>query len=258
MSGKLSIIGTGPGRLDQFTGRALEAIREADAVIGYKTYLKLVDKLLAGKEVIGTGMTQELERCADACRRAMEGQTVALISSGDPGVYGMAGPAYEILLKSGWSPASETKVEVIPGVTALAACASLAGAPLTHDFCAISLSDLMTPWEVIVKRLEAAAAADFVTTLYNPKSKKRVTQIVEAQEIFLKHRAPETPVAIISAAYREKETVQLTDLAHMAASEMGMQTTVIIGNSRTFLQAGTMVTPRGYGDKYGIDEVSAR
>ena len=252
-AGKLTLVSIGPGGPEQMTGRALAAIREAEVVLGYKTYLKLVDGLLDGKEVLGSGMRQELERCARACRLAMDGRRVALVSSGDVGIYGMAGPAFEVLLQAGWRPGSGMTVEVVPGVTALSACAALVGAPLTHDFCAISLSDLLTPWPVIEKRLEAAARADFVTALYNPKSGKRTTQIAEARRIFLTCRAPATPVAVVTAAGREDERIILTDLDHMTDPDIGMQTTVLIGNSQSFARDGLMVTPRGYADKYNLE-----
>jgi precorrin-3B C17-methyltransferase len=253
-SGKLYLVSTGPGNKDYLTPRALAAIADADVVVGYKTYLNLVKDMLGDKEIIGSGMRQELERCGSACKLAMDGKKVALISSGDVGIYGMAGPAYEVLLHSGWNPQTGIEVEVIPGVTALSACASLAGAPLTHDFCAISLSDLMTPWAVIEKRLVAAAQADFVTALYNPKSGKRTQQIIEAQKIFLSCRNPLTPVAVVNAAYREKEQLTLTNIEDINKQKIGMQTTLIIGNSQTFIKANTMITPRGYTKKYDIDE----
>lgn len=255
-SGKIYLIGIGPGATEQMTPKAQQAIQEADFVVGYKTYLTLIKDLLTSKQVIGSGMRQELERCSEACRLAMNGHIVALISSGDVGVYGMAGPTYEILLKSGWQPQSGVEVEIIPGVTALTACAARIGAPLTHDFCAISLSDLLTPWSIIEKRLKAAAMADFVTALYNPKSGKRAWQIVETQRIFLEVRTENTPVAVVTSAYRKKENIILTDLAQMTQHDIDMQTTVLIGNSQTFVQHGVMITPRGYADKYTIQPVT--
>ena len=253
--GKLFIIGIGPGEAGQLTGRAREAIGEADVVFGYKRYLRLVAAALVGKEVVGSAMRQELQRCAEACQMAMAGRKVALISSGDAGVYGMAGPAYEVLLHAGWRPDDGVAVEVVPGVSALTACASLVGAPLTHDFCAISLSDLLTPWAVIEQRLQAAAQADFVTALYNPKSGRRVQQIEVAKRIFLEHRDGNTPVAVVTAAYRPAQQVTVITLAGMTAVEIGMQTTVLIGNSRSYARHGVMVTPRGYADKYDLGSV---
>ena len=249
-NGKIYLVGFGPGAREHMSFRARAAIAEADVVIGYSTYIKLVQDLLDGKEVIRKGMTEELDRCTEAYEHARRGKTVALISSGDIGVYGMAGPTYEVLLQSGWRPGSGIEVEVIPGATALSACAALVGAPLTHDFCSISLSDLLTPWPAIARRLEAAASADFVVALYNPKSGRRTGQIVEAQRILLRYRSPDTPVAVVKSAYRRKQSIQLTCLAQMADCEIGMLTTVLIGNSSTFVQDGLMITPRGYANKY--------
>ena len=181
---------------------------------------------------------------------AQAGRRVALISSGDIGVYGMAGPTYEVLLRSGWHPGGDIEVEVIPGITSLSACASLVGAPLTHDFCSISLSDLLTPWPVIAQRLAAAARGDFVIALYNPRSGRRTQHLVEAQRILLRHRQAETPVAIVKSAYREGQAVHLTHLGALAEAQIGMLSTVLIGNASTYVQDGLMVTPRGYAQKY--------
>ncbi len=248
--GKILLIGFGPGAKQHMSLRAVEAISEADVVIGYSTYINLVADQLEGKEVVRKGMTEELDRSIEAYQQAKKGKTVALISSGDIGVYGMAGPTYEVLLQSGWRPDDEIEVEVIPGSTALSACASLVGAPLTHDFCSISLSDLLTPWPVIAARLNAVAKSDFVVALYNPKSGRRTGQIVEAQRILLQHRKPETPVAIVKSAYREKQNIQMVRLDEMANCNIGMLTTVLIGNSSTFIEHGLMITPRGYANKY--------
>jgi precorrin-3B C17-methyltransferase len=250
MSGKIFLVGFGPGAEQHMSFRAKAAIAEADVVIGYSTYIKLVKDLLVGKEVIKKGMTEELDRSIEAYEQAKLGKKVALISSGDIGVYGMAGPTYEVLLQAGWTPNDEITVESIPGSTALSACASLVGAPLTHDFCSISLSDLLTPWPVIAGRLEAAAKADFVVALYNPKSGRRTQQIVEAQNILLKYRSSTTPVAIVKSAYRSRQDIQLVTLAEMSECEIGMLTTVLIGNSSTYIQEGLMITPRGYANKY--------
>jgi len=249
-AGKILLVGFGPGGKEQMTFRARAAIEEADVVIGYTTYIKLVQDLLAGKEVIRKGMTEEIDRCVEAYEAAKQGKVVALISSGDVGVYGMAGPTYEVLFQHGWTPQSDIKVEVVTGATALNACASLVGAPLTHDFCSISLSDLLTPWTTIRKRIDAVGASDFVIALYNPKSGRRTQQIIEAQRILLLHRDPKTPVAIVKSAYRRRQDIQMTTLDEMADKEIGMLTTVIIGNSSSYIKEGLLITPRGYANKY--------
>ncbi len=213
-------------------------------VIGYKTYLELIKPLLMGKEVISSGMRQERDRCARAIGLAASGKIVALISGGDPGIYGMAGLVFE--LASSTPPDRLPFFEVIPGIAALNACASRLGAPLMHDFASISLSDLLTPWEVIEKRLEAASAADFVIVLYNPKSKARAQQIVEARNIVLKYRDGNTPVGIVRHATRADETITITTLSKMLSNDIDMQSIVIIGNSKTFVWQGLLVTPRGY------------
>ena len=252
--GKIMLVGIGPGSHDHMTQRARDAIAEADVVVGYVTYIKLVADLLEGKEVIRTGMTEERDRAVHALASAREGKKVALISSGDAGVYGMAGPTYEVLFQAGWTPESGVQVEVVPGASAINACAALVGAPLTHDFCSISLSDLLTPWPVIARRLDAVAASDFVVALYNPKSGRRTQQIVQAQALFLRHRRPDTPVAVVKSAYRRRERIEFTTLDKMSDCDIGMLTTVLIGNSHTFVRHGLMVTPRGYANKYDLDD----
>ncbi len=248
--GRILLVGFGPGAREHMSLRAREAIAEADVVIGYTTYIRLVADLLDGKEVIRKGMTEEIDRCVEAYEQARAGRTVALVSSGDIGIYGMAGPTYEVLLQAGWRPGDGIEVEVVPGSTALSACAALVGAPLTHDFCSISLSDLLTPWPVIARRLEAAGRGDFVVALYNPKSGRRTRQICEAQRILLRHRSPETPVAIVKSAYRRRQSVRLVRLDEMKDCEIGMLTTVLVGNSQSFAAHGLMITPRGYANKY--------
>ncbi len=248
--GKILLVGFGPGAAEHMTLRARAAIEESDVVIGYSTYINLVNELLDGKEVIRKGMTEEIDRCIETWEQARQGKTVALISSGDIGIYGMAGPTYETLLQSGWTPDSGIQVEVIPGATALNACASLVGAPLTHDFCAISLSDLLTPWPQIARRLEAAARGNFVVALYNPKSGRRTGQIVEAQHILLQYRDPATPVAVVKSAYRKRQNIQRVRLDEMSQCEIGMLSTVLIGNSDSYWQSELMITPRGYHNKY--------
>jgi precorrin-3B C17-methyltransferase len=249
ITGILAVVGTGPGADDLITPRARKAIETADVVVGYRTYLDLVtDCIRPEQEVISSQMMQEIDRCRKALALADSGKNVALVCGGDPGIYAMAGLVYELVKETG----STSSIDIIPGIAALNSCAAILGAPLMHDFAAISLSDLMTPWEIIEKRLEAAAMADFVTVIYNPKSKKRVTQIVRAREIMLKYRDPATPVGIVSGATRAHETVNLTTLADMLEQEIGMQTTVIIGNGATFIHQDKMVTPRGYSKKYGL------
>jgi len=230
------------------TPAAGEALGAAEVIVGYQTYLDLIPEFLAGKEVIASQMMKEVDRCRKALDLAAEGRIVALVSGGDPGIYAMAGLVFEMAKEQG----NAVEIEVIAGIAALNACAARLGAPLMHDFAAISLSDLLTPWEKIEKRLEAAAAADFVVVIYNPKSKKRAEHIVKAREILLAHRAPETPVGIVTAATRENERIVLTTLDKMLASEIDMQTTIIVGNSMTFAWQGFMVTPRGYAAKYEL------
>lgn len=251
-TGKIMLVGLGPGAVEHMTGRARAAIAEADTIIGYVTYVRLVADLIDGKEVIKKSMTEELDRAIEALDRAKQGKKVALISSGDAGVYGMAGPTFEVLFQAGWTPDSDIEVEIVPGASALNTCASLVGAPLTHDFCAISLSDLLTPWPTIARRLDAVAYSDFVVALYNPKSGHRTRQIQEAQRIFLRHRDPNTPVAIVKSAFRPKQRLEFTTLEKMAEADIGMLSTVLIGNSNTFIQGGLMVTPRGYANKYDV------
>lgn len=253
-TGKIMLVGLGPGAVEHMTGRARAAIAEADTIIGYVTYVRLVADLIEGKEVIKKSMTEELDRAIEALDRAKQGKKVALISSGDAGVYGMAGPTFEVLFQAGWTPESDIEVEIVPGASALNTCAALVGAPLTHDFCAISLSDLLTPWPTIARRLDAVAYSDFVVALYNPKSGRRTRQIQEAQRIFLRHRDPKTPVAIVKSAFRPKQRLEFTTLEKMAEADIGMLSTVLIGNSNTFIRDGLMVTPRGYANKYDVAE----
>ena len=251
--GKIMLVGLGPGSHDYLTARARSAIAEADTVIGYATYIRLVKDLLDGKEVIKKAMTEELDRAIEAYDRAKLGKKVALVSSGDAGVYGMAGPTFEVLFQAGWTPDAGVEVEIIPGASAINTCASLVGAPLTHDFCAISLSDLLTPWPTIARRLDAVAYSDFVVALYNPKSGKRTRQVQEARRIFLRHRDPNTPVAVVKSAFRAKQRIEFTTLGTMLDADIGMLSTVLIGNSNTYVRHGLMITPRGYANKYDVE-----
>ncbi|MBI2881606.1 MAG: precorrin-3B C(17)-methyltransferase, partial [Candidatus Tectomicrobia bacterium] len=240
------------------TFRAREAIAEAEVIIGYRTYVRLVKDLIQGKEVHYTGMTEELERARKAVNFAYLGRKVALISSGDIGIYGMAGPAIEILKERGWRPGCGVEFEVIPGVTALSSCGSVLGAPVMHDFVAISLSNLLTPWELIVRRIEAAGQGDFIVALYNPKSGRRTQQIVETQKILLKYKRPDTPVGIVKSGHRKGQRVVITTLADMLSHEIGMLTTIIVGNAATFVWEGMMITPRGYQNKYLLESLDMR
>ncbi|MFC2316511.1 MAG: precorrin-3B C(17)-methyltransferase [Selenomonas massiliensis] len=243
--GKISVVGIGPGSLDDMTYRARRTIEEATTVVGYKRYVELITELVEGKKVLDTGMTQEIDRCRAALKAASEGETVVVISSGDAGIYGMAGLVLELLVKMDEAerPAFGG---VIPGVSAMSAAAGLLGAPIMHDFVVISLSDLLTPWEVIQERAELAAKGDFVTALYNPRSHKRVGQIKAVQEIFLRHRAPETPVGIVTGASRANEAVLISRLGDFTKEDINMFSIVIVGNSKTRQVGDWMITPRGY------------
>ncbi len=229
-------------------------------VAGYKTYIDLIRPLIQDKEIISTGMTKEVARVDAALQQAMDGRVVTLVSSGDAGIYAMAGLVLEMCAEHHIEafPAAMNAgraglcIEVVPGIPALCAGGALLGAPLTHDFAAISLSDLLTPWETIEKRLEAAALADFVMVIYNPKSKKRDWQLQKAQEIALKHRSGSTPVGIVTSAMRPEQRVQLTTLDQLHTMDVDMQTTVFIGNSSTRTFGEFMFTPRGYGGKYSL------
>ena len=246
--GKITVIGIGPGSLLDMTPRARQAIEAADVVAGYNTYIRLIESLLEGKKVIGTAMMQEIDRCRMAVDEAAGGADTVVVSSGDAGVYGMAGLVLELILQR------EEKERpafggIIAGVSAVNAAASVLGAPLMHDFAVISLSNLLTPWELIRRRVEMAAQGDFVTALYNPKSKKRVQNIEEVREIMLRHRDPKTPVGIVTAASRDKEAKVISTLADFTKEDINMFSMVIIGNSQTYVKDGWMITPRGYQNK---------
>lgn len=238
---KLYCIGIGPGGAEQMTQRAARALEQCDCVAGYGLYLTLIDGLLCGKERIQTGMTREVDRCLAARDAALSGKTVAVVSSGDAGVYGMAG-----LLLEACAPYPELEVEVIPGVTAACAGGAVLGAPLTCDFACVSLSDLLTPWEVIEKRLRGAAMGDFCIALYNPASKKRTDHLRRACDILLELLPPETVCGTVRCIGREGESYSLTTLGALRETAVDMLTTVFIGNSRTQVIGGRMVTPRGY------------
>lgn len=266
--GELFLVGMGPGDLPGLTQRAREALEGAEVVIGYSTYVKLLEEmgLLAGKEVVRKGMTEELDRAEEALERALSGQKVALVSGGDPGIYGMAAPVLELMEERGLKRVDggvglpgrfageegEVFLAVIPGVTAANAVASLLGSPIAHDTCLISLSDLLTPWPLIERRLHAAGQGDFVVVLYNPQSKRRDWQLRKSAEILLTYRPKETPAALVKSAYRKRQEVALTTLEGLKEAEAGMLTTVVIGNSQSRFYEGTFLTPRGYALKYDL------
>ena len=258
MSGKLFIVGVGPGHHDHMTFRAKKVIEESDTIVGYTTYVNLVQDLISGKDVYQYAMTQEVERAQQCIDLAKEGKIVSLVSSGDPGIYGMAGLIYETLAESGWDPKTGLQVEIVPGVSALNSCSAIIGSPLMTDFAVLSMSDLLVPWEIIVKRVEAAAQGDFVIVIYNPSSKKRIHQIQETRKILLKYRKPSTPVAIIKGAYRESQTVVMTDLENLEkhSDKLGMISTVIVGNSSTYNYKDLMINPRGYKSKYNLGQTT--
>jgi precorrin-3B C17-methyltransferase len=242
-AGKLYVVGIGPGGPLDRTRRAEAAIAASDVIAGYTRYVELVADLTAGKEIIATGMTREVERCRLALERAAAGKTVSLVSSGDPGIYGMAGLALELAAAEGFS----VPIEIVPGVSAAQALAARLGAPLMCDFAVLSLSDLLVPWETIRRRLEAVAAADLVCALYNPRSQKRRYQLDEAAAIFRRHRPGTTPVGIGTAVGTGEEQILLTDLESFLALPIDMRSVVIIGNGATRRIGDWIVTPRGYG-----------
>lgn len=241
-TGKIFVIGSGPGRKEGMTVKALNAVDKCDIVIGYSLYIDLLGDLTAGKEVIRSSMRREKDRCYRAAREAAQGKRVALVSSGDPGIYGMAGLLLQVLEEK----SQQVEIEVIPGITAASSAAASLGAPLMNDFAAVSLSDLLTPWAEIEKRLHSAGEGDFVVVLYNPRSKKRKKQLNRAQEILLQYRAETTPVGIVRNSERENEKKQVTTLMEMLDFEIDMSTTIIIGNSRSYQCKDKIITPRGY------------
>lgn len=251
-------MGIGPGDAGHLAPRAREALAEANVLAGYRTYLKLLDRTLTeGKQLISTGMTDEIERCRLAIEAAGSGSRVAVVCSGDPGVYAMAGLIFELLEASGLI--GRLEVEIIPGIPALSAAAALLGAPLMHDFACLSLSDLLTPWELIERRIQAAAAGDFVVVIYNPRSKKRPWQLGKARELLLEQRSGKTPVGVVRNAARSDQSVILTTLEDLDPESVDMLCTIIVGNSQTrIIGERHMVTPRGYLAKYGEGLPSSR
>lgn len=238
---KIFVVGIGPGEYEQMTIRAVNALQSCDVIVGYTVYVDLVKEHFAEKEFLTTPMRREVERCRMAFEEAKKGRSVAMICSGDAGVYGMAGLMLEI-----GQEYPDIPVEVMPGVTAALGGGAVLGAPLIHDFCLISLSDLLTPWEKIEKRLLAAAEADFVVCLYNPSSKKRHDYLEKACDLMMRYKSPETVCGIVSNIGREGETGRVMSLKELRDTRVDMFTTVFVGNSQTTAIDGKMVTPRGY------------
>ena len=241
--GKIIVAGIGPGSKEDITPAVLDAVREADAIVGYKYYFQFIEPYVKeGCECIDTGMKKERERAEQAFLLAEQGKTVVVISSGDAGLYGMAPLIYEMKQQQ----LSDIEIQTLPGISAFQKAASLLGAPVGHDVCLISLSDLMTPWEVIERRIKAAAVGDFVTAIYNPKSHGRYWQIYRLQELFLKYRSAETPVGFVRQAGREEQEIKVTTLEQFDPEEVDMFTVILIGNSQSYIADGQIITPRGY------------
>ena len=241
--GKIIIAGIGPGSKEDITPAVLEAVRQADAIVGYKYYFQFIESYAKeGCECIDTGMKKERERAEQAFLLAETGKTVVVISSGDAGLYGMAPLIYEMAEARG----SDITIETLPGISAFQKAASLLGAPIGHDVCIISLSDLMTPWEVIERRVKAAATGDFVTAVYNPKSHGRYWQLYRLQELFLKERSADTPVGYVRQAGRPEQEVKVTTLGAFDPEDVDMFTVILIGNSQSYISDGRIITPRGY------------
>ncbi len=240
--GKIAVIGFGPGDKGNMTFRAAQAIEEADLIIGYKVYTDILEEHYPGKNYVSSHMMKEIERCKEAVQEAMKGKNVAMVSSGDSGIYGMAGAVYQVAGEM----KADVDIDVIPGITAASAAASILGAPLMHDFAVISLSDLLTPLDLIMKRIEHAGIADLIVCIYNPKSKKRTDYVAQATDVLLRHRDPGTPVGIVRNIGREGQQKTLTTLGELKKADVDMFSTLIIGNSQTYVAEGMMITPRGY------------
>lgn len=243
---KLYIIGIGPGGAGSMTLDAIDKIKESDAIVAYGPYLDYIKEAIdiEGKETFTSGMTREIERCQKAIDLALEGKTTSILSTGDAGQYGMAGPIYELLIEQG--KINKVCVEVIPGVGAIYAAAAEVGAPIMMDLALISLSDLLVPWETIEKRLDKAADADFVIGIYNPRSKTRVKHLPRALEIIGKYRDKETPIALVRNAGRDDTYIELSNLNDFDYEKADMKSLVIVGNSTSMIKEGLMITKRGY------------
>lgn len=238
---KVYVVGLGPGGIEQMTQRARATLAECDVIAGYHVYLDLIRDEYKDKEFLSTGMRKEVERCKLAIEEALKGRTVAMVSSGDAGVYGMAGIMYQVAAEY-----PELEVEVVPGITAACSGAAVLGAPLISDFVLISLSDLLTPWEKIERRLDMASKADFVVCLYNPSSFKRHDYLQKACDIMLRNQRSNVPAGIVRNIGRDGEEYEIMTLAELRDAQVDMFSTVIIGNSQTEVINNKMVTPRGY------------
>ncbi|MBE7445031.1 MAG: precorrin-3B C(17)-methyltransferase [Planctomycetia bacterium] len=236
------MVGIGPGARNEISQRALDALKRSETIVGYKLYVDLIKDIIGGKQVIATAMRKEIERVEQAIQEALSGKIVSVISSGDPGVYGMAGLVLEVVSRGN----IDLPIEIITGIPAANAAAAVLGAPLMHDYAVISLSDLLTPWVTIERRVKCAAEADFVIVLYNPKSSQRDWQIEKTAHIILQYKSSSTPVGIVKGASREDESVIITTLDKMTSFSIDMTTVVIIGNSTTFQYHDYMITRRGY------------
>ena len=239
---KLYVVGFGPGGYDHMTMKAVDVIENADIITGYTTYVEMLKAFFPTKTYLSTPMKKEVDRCRLAVEKTLEGNDVAMVSSGDSGIYGMAGIVLQVVDEM----KADIEVEVVPGVTAASAAAAVLGAPLMHDMAIISLSDLMTPPEQIMKRVECAAIGDFVVCLYNPKSKKRTDYVEQAAKIMMKYQSPDTPAGIVRHAGRAEESMTLTTLGQLKDAFIDMFSIVVIGNSKTYIKDGKMITPRGY------------
>ncbi len=242
MKGKLTIVGFGPGSKEDMTLRAAKAIETADIVTGYTTYIDILRTYFPDKHFKSTGMMREVDRCRSAIEDASSGKNVTIVSSGDSGIYGMAGIIYQLLDEM----EADIDVEVVPGVTAASAAGSILGAPLMHDLAIISLSDLMTPLDLIMKRVDAAGQSDLIVCFYNPRSKGRPDYLSQAIDILLGYRSPETPIGIVRNAGREGQKKIITTLGKIDYEDVDMFSTVIVGNSQTYISKEMMITPRGY------------
>ncbi len=243
--GHIAVVGMGPGMESMMTQQAVRVLDEADVIVGYTVYLELLGERFAGKELLSTPMKQETERCRLAFAEAAKGKRVAMVCSGDAGIYGMASLMFEIKEELG-EDFADVEIDVIPGITAASSGAAVLGAPLNHDFCVISLSDLLTPWELIEKRLRAAAGGDFAIEIYNPSSKKRHDYLRKACDILLETVEPGRSCGYVRSIGRDGEEFHTCTLAELRNTEVDMFTTVFIGNSQSRIIDGRLITPRGY------------